>query len=309
MRIPSRFRALACSERHPQRNAAIIRFLDEVWDYPPSQYTFLYTRRTGTDRMVPHPIRGTVAEKISDLLERHSPDDHDYYFCPNPFDAPRNTKDRASATRYAWSDIDDADPARFRPKPNILWETSTGRFQGLWIWRRVVPAPEAEQYSKNLWKQYGGDKGAWSANKLLRVPGTINHKPKRRGETVRLLHFDARPKQVPDAIRDMSEMENSRLDETGIDPAQHDPYEVMRRYRRAMGLQAGTLMTAKRVMRGDRSGAVYLIVIGMIDAGAGDSEIAAVLLVNPYFTSKWGNDLAKAQDQIVRIRARWEADR
>lgn len=68
-------------------------------------------------------------------------------------------------------------------------------------------------------------------------------------------------------------------------------------------------MTATRVMRPHRSGAVYLIVVGMIEAGAEDSEIAAVLLVNPYFTSKWGAGLAKAEDQIFRIRARLEGGR
>lgn len=309
MSIPSRFRALARADREPQRNAAIVRFLDEVWDYLPTQYTFLYTRRAGTDRMVPHPMRGAVAEKIIELLERCSPDDHDYYFCPNPFDAPRNMKRGAMGTRYAWNDIDDADPARFKPKPNILWETSAGRFQGLWIWQRIVPAREAEQYSKNLWKRYGGDRGAWAANKLLRVPGTINHKSERRGETVRLLHFNAKPRRVPDAIRDLSEMRDSRPDQGNVDPARHDSYKVMRRYRRRMGLVAGTLMTARKMMRGDRSGAVYQIISTMVSAGASDDEIAAVLLVNPYFTSKWGSDVGEAKRQMLRIRDLVEAGR
>lgn len=66
-------------------------------------------------------------------------------------------------------------------------------------------------------------------------------------------------------------------------------------------------MNATRVMRSDRSGAVYMIVVGLLQAGATDAEIAAVLLVNPYFIDKWGTDLAKAEDQILRIRARLEA--
>jgi hypothetical protein len=71
-----------------------------------------------------------------------------------------------------------------------------------------------------------------------------------------------------------------------------------------MGLQAGTLMTAKRVLRPDRSGAVFSIVAGMIAAGARNFEIVAVLLVNPYFISKWGSDVGAAEDQVARIRAR-----
>ncbi|WP_338445851.1 DNA-primase RepB domain-containing protein [Pelagerythrobacter marensis] len=309
MRVPNRFTSLADAAPSSRSHDAIVRFLEEVWDYSSTEYTFLYTRRAGTNRMVPHPIRGERASKIGRLLEQRSPENHDYYFCPNPFDAPRNTKGRAMATRYAWSDIDDADPMRFKPQPNVLWETSTGRFQGLWIWRKTVPAFEAEQYTKNLWKLYGGDRGAWSANKLLRVPGTINHKPERHGETVRLVHYDARPKRVPEAIRDLSEMHKPSCDRGGVDPSRYDPHEVMRRYRRSMGLVAGTLMTARIVMRTDRSGAVYQIVSAMATAGATDDEIAAVLLVNPYFTSKWGSDVGEAERQILRIRNLVEAGR
>jgi hypothetical protein len=302
MNVPSRYAPLVSSEWHSRRDAAIVRFLDEIWAYAEREYTFIYTRRVGTERMVCHAMKGDRAAKIADLLECHPPEKHDYYFCPNAFDAPRNTKERALSTRYAWSDIDDANPMRFKPSPNILWETSARRFQGLWIWREVVPACEAEQYSKNLWKLYGGDKGAWSANKLLRVPGTVNHKPERRGETVRLLRFDAERKRVPEAIRDLSDLERAKINRAGIDPSRHVPQEVMRRYRRRMGLVAGTLMTSRKVMRSDRSGAVYQIVTAMIGAGAVDDEIAAVLMANPYFISKWGGDTREAERQIYRIR-------
>jgi hypothetical protein len=70
-----------------------------------------------------------------------------------------------------------------------------------------------------------------------------------------------------------------------------------------MGLIAGTLMTAKTVRR-ERSGAVYIIVRRLVEVGASNNEIAAILMVNPYFIDKWGTDLAKAEDQTVRIRSR-----
>lgn len=307
--MPSRFAPLADPERHSRRNTAIIRFLNEVWDYAEAEYCFLYTRQAGSDKMACHPMRGDRAGKIGNLLDAIPPEQHDYYFCPNSFDAPRSIRERALPTRYAWSDIDDSDPARFQPIPNVLWETSKGRFQGLWIWRKSVPAREAEQYSKNLWKLYGGDRGAWSANKLLRVPGTTNHKPERQGETVRLRRFDPRRKRAPEAIRDLSAMERDPVGSARIDPSRHVPLEVMRRYRRGMGLVAGTLMTSRKVMRPDRSGAVYLIISAMVAAGATDDEIAAVLLDNPYFISKWGEGIGEAERQIRRIRYQVETQR
>lgn len=309
MYIPSRFAPLTSSRGSPLRDDAIVRFLMEIWDFDEMEYTFLYTRRAGTDRMAPHPVRGDRSDKIYDLLKRFPPNDHDYYFCPNSFDAPRNTKGRALPTRYAWSDIDDADPMRFRPKANILWETSTGRFQGLWIWRSAIPARDAEQYSRNLWLLYGGDKGAWSANKLLRVPGTVNHKPNRRGVRVRLLHFNHRPKPIPAAVKVTNGKRATKTVTGDIDPFKHDPIAIMRRYRRRMGLSAGTLMSAKRIIHPDRSAAVASIIAKLIELGAADDEIASVLWVNVYFNAKWPDNRQELERQIVKIRGDVEAGR
>lgn len=189
--------------------------------------------------------------------------------------------------------------------PNILWETSPGRHQGLWLWRSTVEPGVAEAYSRGIWQRCGGDKGGWSITKMLRVPGTINHKPQYNRPTVCLRAYDDRPQQVPRWLL--------KIDRPNVAPASTaisidglDPKAIMRRYRQAVGLVVGSLMTANRVMRPDRSGAVFRIVAALIDAGASDPEIAAVLLANPYFTSKWGEDLAKAQEQIFRIRMRME---
>lgn len=309
MHMPPRFAPLTTSRGSSRRDEAIVRFLMEIWDFDKMEYTFLYTRRAGTDQMNPHPVRGDRAGKVYDLLERCPPNDHDYYFCPNSFDAPRNTRGRALPTRYAWSDIDDADPMRFKPQANILWETSTGRFQGLWIWRRTIPARDAEQYSRNLWLLYGGDKGAWPANKLLRVPGTLNHKLNRRGERVRLLCFDDRPKPIPAAIK-VLDRERATPTVTGeINPFKHDPVAVTRRYRRKMGLSAGTFMSAKRVVHPDRSAAVASVIAKLVRLGADNDEIASVLWFNVYFNAKWPNNGQELERQIVKIRSDVEAGR
>lgn len=309
MNLPIRFSPLASADAHPRRNAAIIRFLDEVWDYSPVEYTFLYTRRSGTDRMVPQPLRGDRADKVRQLLKACPPESYDYYFCPNSFDAPRNTKGRALPTRYAWADIDGADPAGFIPKPNILWETSAGRYQGLWIWKDIVPPREAERYSECLWKLYGGDSGAWAANKLLRVPGTINHKPQRHGDRVRLLQFTDRPKTIPTAIRDMR-CERAAIESSGdLDPLKHDPEVLMRQYRTKMGPSAGTFMRAQRVVYHDRSAAVGSVIAKLVELGADNDEIASIVWVNVYFNAKWPGDLRELERQIVKIRSDVEAGR
>lgn len=309
MRAPEHFAALAGPASRRDRHSAIIRFLTQIWDFGPNEYTMLYTRPAGAEKMQPHPLRGDRAAKIGDVLDRYSYKTHDIYFCPNAFDRPYNQKDRALSTRYAWADIDDADPESFRPEPNILWETSAGSFQGIWIWRDAVPVREAESYSEALWKLYGGDTGAWAANKLLRVPGTINHKPTRNGDPVRLVRFDDRAKRVPDAIKAAAHSREACTITGAVDPFKHDPAIVMRRYRTRMGPSAGTFMRATRVMYHDRSAAVAAVIAKLVELGADNDEIASVLWVNVYFNAKWPGNLAELERQILKIRGDVEAGR
>jgi RepB DNA-primase from phage plasmid len=302
--MPPRFKPLANGGTRRDVAKAAIRFVAEVWDCKPSDYTFIGTRRG--DRWRDHAIKGNRMAKVAAILAGYPIDQFDIYFCPNPFSGPYRRTVLAQPTSCAWCDIDSADPDGYDPQPNILWETSPGRFQGIWRWPEVSPGTVAEQISRNLWAKDGGDKGGWSVTKMLRLPGTINHKPQYQKPVVNLQVYDARPQKLPRSILAVPS-KSVVTSATRVDVEGLDPYEIMRRYRRAMGLQAGTLMTAKRVMRADRSGVVYIIIVGMIAAGAQDAEISAVLLVNPYFTSKWGTSLLMAEDQIVRIRSRLEA--
>jgi len=302
--MPWRYRPLTTGKTSRAATEAATRFLVDLWDYEPRAYTFIGTRRG--DRWRDHAISGDRGAKIAAIIAAHPADRFDIYFCPNAFAGPHRRTGLALPSRCAWCDIDDADPDAYDPQPNILWETSPSRFQGIWLWREASPGDIAEQISRNIWAKDGGDKGGWSVTKMLRLPGTINHKPQYRKPVVTLQVYDPRPQKLPRSILAASAgttaTDAGKVEITGL-----DPNKIMRRYRRRMGLQAGTLMTATCIMRPDRSGAVYLIVVGMIEAGAQDSEIAAVLLVNPYFTSKWGTDVATAEDQIFRIRARLEA--
>jgi hypothetical protein len=300
--IPHRYRPLTTGKVSQAATEAAIRFLADLWQYDPRDYTFVGTRRGG--RWRDHAIRGNRAEKVAAIIEAHPIDRFDIYFCPNAFSEPHRRTALALPSRCAWCDIDEADPDRYDPQPNILWETSPDRFQGIWLWQEPSPGNVAEQISRNIWAKDGGDKGGWSVTKMLRLPGTINHKSEYQRPVVTLQVYQQRPQALPRSILTAPVV---TVEPGSIESKRGDPTKIMRRYRRAMGLQAGTLMTAKRVLRPDRSGAVFSIVAGMIAAGARDFEIVAVLVVNPYFISKWGTDVVAAEDQVARIRTRLDA--
>lgn len=307
MNIPRKLAPLAMAKEHNAHRKAILRFLDHIWaKYDDGTYTFLAARR-GRE-WVEHPIKSGRKRAINTFLEAHDPDVWDIYFCPNAFRRSRRKAEFGLPTHYAWCDIDDTNPAAFKPAPNVLWETSEARFQGLWFWKDIVPAGKAEAISKNLLK-FGGDTGGHSITKMMRVPGTINHKPDRNGERVRLLRFNTRSRAVPEAISDPYGPKAKVEVTGGIEPFKHDPVVVMRRYRPKMGMSAGTFMTAKRVIYGDRSRAVACVIAKLVELGADNDEIASAMRVNVYFTDKWGDDLDELERQIIKIRSDVEAGR
>jgi hypothetical protein len=282
--------------------SALIVFLDAVWDYEPDAFTFLSIRRADGTGWRDHPIQGKRTSQLRELLTRYPANRHDLYFCPNAFSEPCRLKQHALPTRYAWNDIDDDDPDQFKPRPNVLWETSPGRHQGLWIWRQASPGLTAEQYSRGLWERNGGDSGGWSVTKVLRLPGTINHKPIYDRPIVRLIRFDPGPQRMPLSLAS-GPLSSYRTPRSGVDPTACDSVEVIKRYRRAVGPEVRQLLAATRVERRDRSKRVFQIVAALVTAGASDNEIGSVLWVNPYFLDKWGHDIDALERQVDRIRA------
>ena len=171
---------------HPDAPTAGMHFLLELWECHSEGFTFLGTRPAGSKKWQSHPIGKSRRRGIQAVLATHPATDFDIYFCPNAFREPRRRKQFALPTPYAWNDIDDADPCTFRPFPDLLWETSPNRFQGIWRWRAASDGVIAEQYSRNIRSAFGGDVGGWSVTKMLRLPGTINHKSQYRHPVVRL---------------------------------------------------------------------------------------------------------------------------
>lgn len=300
MHVPPSLASLTMTPEHRAYGRAKVGFLRRIWaDHDDRAYTFLAAR--SGKRWIEHSIRGRRKNAIEEFLEEHDPHVWDVYFCPNAFSQPNRKTSSALPTPFAWCDIDDSNPAAFKPSPNILWETSIGRYQGIWCWNEMLPPHTAEQISKGLLR-FGGDKGGWSITKYLRVPGTINHKPERNRDQVRLLRFNPSPQPVPDFP--ISQGNGLAVSADELDPSRFEIASVVTRYRRKVSLFARSLMEARRVIYPDRSEAIYVIASELICAGADNDEIACVLLDNPHFVEKHGANLAMAEREIFTIRAK-----
>lgn len=310
MAIPTRFAALAGGASRKKTNAAIIEFLTEIWDYNPKAYTFMGTMGGGWRD---HCILGDRAGRVEEILSEYPSDRFNIYFCPNSFNAESRREENARRTRYAWCDIDAADPDGYDPQPNILWETSPGHFQGIWIWDAKFPSDVAQGYAHSIVYKDGGDKNGWSITKMLRVPGTINHKPEYDRPIVALRSFDSIRQNLPNSVsnyvaaKPRTTVRGRSASSGSLDPLKYDPAEVMKKYRKKVRNLTRSLVTADRVIGSGRFMKVHRIALEFTEAGANDDEVAAVVWRSIYFQDKWPGDFNALEREVAKARSIWEA--
>jgi len=282
------------------------KFLRGLWDgfsmadCPAFGALYFVNRTTGVAKS--EFLRIQLCMNAIPLLKKYSRWDWDIYFSPNMFREENRLKSSVRNTRLAWCDVDDGDPYAFMPKPSIIWETSPGRFQALWIWDKRYAPNEAEQYSRSLTYGNGGDKNGWPSNKLLRLPGSINHKPEYDEPFVRLLRCKAKPiKKRPTPFKIEGRKVGGDFQCGDMNHLAHDTSNVLKKYRIKLNPKVTSLMRDKRVYGTNRSAQIYHMVVGLHCAGASLDEIASVVWASPYFQSKYPENLGALHTEISRI--------
>lgn len=104
-------------------------------------------------------------------------DTHDVYFSFTPLKDPNGGRKLSNASG-AWCfgvDIDDASiPSEWYPQ--IVWESSPNKYQGVYIVDHEMSTDEIFKVCKGLSKKFGYDPGSVDAVHLFRMPGSVNHK-------------------------------------------------------------------------------------------------------------------------------------
>jgi RepB DNA-primase from phage plasmid len=275
-----------------------LAFLEQIWAMHPSGFVFL-AARTLDGRWIEKGFHVRFgARAIEKFLKDHDPNTHDLYYCANAFSSRKRLAEFALSTRFAWCDIDGADPNAFRPQPSVLVETSPRRYQGLWKFATAVKPARAEAVSRHLTNTYHGDRGGWSITKMLRLPGTLNHKRAYDVPRVKVLRSDERVISAWPKVK-MAERREAPTGE--IDPTKFDADAVIQKYKAALAPNRRRLMQHTSVQNRDRSRIVFMIVAALHDAGATPNEIAAVVWRSPYFISKHGDNLFRLNQEVNRI--------
>lgn len=284
------------------------RFLFEIMNYvPDSGYLILAFRGNGIWVDVPVQKREKWRATIRAALSKYPADQFDVYYCPHPFLQPRRLRKHALPTHYCHSDVDDGEATNVMPKPTIIIQSSPGRTQALWRFTTAMSVDEAEQRSKYLTALCSGDTGCHSITKVLRVPGTINHKPTYSLPRVKVLEWNDEACQWPKGI-DLPTLSAAATESASIAIVGIDHLDAYEQCRLRVPVMARRLIRHKRVLATDRSWAIFMIVAGLHRAGASPSEIAAVLFHTVYFRSKYGTSSDRLFEEVTRILSKLEVE-
>lgn len=312
--------------KHPRNTGRIFRdlendedvvrsqfhFLQDIWDETELQtYTFLAFKKVATGKWTEHAIgAGGSFSEVSELLHEYSRWDNDQYFCPNLFSNPRRKSRYALPTRFSWCDMDDSNPDDYDPRASLVWRTSPHRYQALWSWDKTHDVSEAERFSKALAYRHGGDKNGWSATKMLRLIGSVNHKPEYYEPYVQTIHCDwTRVVSRPLPLKGRRHNWPAGLADVDANPNRHDRLTVLKKYWKDLHPKVRTLVRHRKAYEPDRSAQIFHMIAGLHEAGASHDEIAGVLWDSPYFIEKHGQDIGKLNDEIGRVIGKLEGGR
>jgi|GEM_PF-2696760 len=118
--------------------------------------------------------REAAARRASELGEQH-----DTFFGVRLFAEPRRKKDVPGLVQALWCDLDSPiDPVDWPddvPWPTAIVESGRG-WHCYWRLDAVITPSEAERLARVLVERLGADAAACDSARLLRPPGTLNHK-------------------------------------------------------------------------------------------------------------------------------------
>ncbi|MEE8599274.1 MAG: DNA-primase RepB domain-containing protein, partial [Dehalococcoidales bacterium] len=101
------------------------------------------------------------------------------YYCPQLLSTKKRTKEHVDICPTIWADLDECPPNRLIVPPSVITETSSGRYQALWVLEHPLDPETAEDISRRIAYYHaedGADKSGWDLTQLLRIPLTYNLK-------------------------------------------------------------------------------------------------------------------------------------
>ena len=263
------------------------------WARQGGRYAFVSTRRKGKWKDIP-------LLDIDDSPLDVSCHKQDVYFSPLTFGAPQRANDTATGIRCLFADLDPSNPEYLAIRPTIAWMTSPGNFAAIWWLYEEISYSRFANLNRRLTMMTGADVGGWMGSKVLRWPGTLNHKydPPERGE---LLWFEDHNtytvEAFEDSMPDIPAAPNVGPDFHPDPIAYLDAAEYTNDYWKAMTLRGRAMLMKKKVP--DRSLHIVRTIHELLRKDIYPAAIFQLIWWRPW--NKWRTDRHRPEQLWAEI--------
>lgn len=230
------------------------------------------------------------------------------YWCPTVLLKPRRVKENVETKfNLLWADLDEASPKKIKPRPTVAWESSPGRYQGLWLLKKDIKADKAEKLNRDLTYSIGADKGGWDLTQVLRIPGLRNWKYK-GGPKGKLMWDDGKTYTTKAIKRNLNTTEK----ETEVEHTEsNNPTEILKRYSKQLPSKVYELFFTpeQEVSVGERSDRLWELECLLAESGVKTPDIINLVRMSPW--NKFENrrneeeqiekEVYKAKEKVVSL--------
>lgn len=242
-----------------------------------------------------------LSKQLKEFEKQYPKSEYDHYFCPVTYRNNRRRKAEAIDTKFLWQDIDEhEDPYSIEPAPTYLWESSPGKYQGLWELDRYIGWEEAEVINKALSERIGSD-SCWDVGHVLRIPGSINHKYKNNPEipeAEKVRKSPYRLKVMKEQVGVGKEKKKKEKKETTKKGKSLDAKKIIKKYKISGDLL--DKLTQEEAEAGRRSDVIWYLENKLYDKGLEIPEILT-LIKNSCWNKYKGRD-----DEDLRLKTELE---
>lgn len=241
--------------------------ITKIWSEQPGNF-FCLSTKDGSGKWKDHFFARDEFSKIRPFMKDKQ--DSDIYFCPHGFNRRSRTKAEAVLPKLLWADLDFADPNEMKPAPTYAFESSPGRYVGLWKLKSTM----TESLNRRLTYAIDADHGGWDLTQVLRMPGTRNYKYKSQPR-VRILWKDGKTWSIKKIEQYLPEDDETE-DEDGV--VYVSPSEVFEKYQDKLPRWARRELMAKKITgKADRSEMLWKLENVCLESGMEMEEAFAII--------------------------------
>lgn len=282
-----------------------IKFLISIWKIhcKRGEFVFLSSKNVVSGRWEDFSFvyDKNLKRKLQSWFDQHPLKSFDLYFCPLPFNNKRRKKKNVIRSKLLWADLDEVKPQKidFDYKPSIYWQSSSGKYQSLWVLNKEIGPRKLNDLNKALTYKLGADKGGWNLGQVIRIPETINHKYE-PPHKVKLLFYNKNKVFKVEDLMEKLELSNKQSSSTSLSednrPASSlSGEDIFKKYYNVIPSNIKKLLKAKEP-EGDRSAVLWKMENELYDLGLSPPEIIALVR-----DSVW-NKYKNRNDQNKRLR-------